>query len=76
VSNDFFNTAGHNGTNVLLLGTDNNNGTPGTFRLHFSHQGRFIITAASTRISIATTSRLRRDRTAGFKTPMVTSAPQ
>ena len=41
VSNDFFNTAGHNGTNVLLLGTDNNNGTPGTFRLHFSHPGTF-----------------------------------
>jgi plastocyanin len=41
VSNDFFNTAGHNGTNVLLLGTDNNNGRPGTFRLHFSHPGTF-----------------------------------
>src|SRR5439155_4739345 len=41
VSNDFFNTAGHNGTNVVLLGTDNNNGRPGTFRLHFSKPGTF-----------------------------------
>ncbi len=41
VSNDFFNTAGHSGTDVLLLGTDNNNGRPGTFTLHFSHPGTF-----------------------------------
>lgn len=41
VSNDFFNTAGNNGTDVILLGTDNNNGKPGTFMLHFSHPGTF-----------------------------------
>lgn len=42
VSNDFFNTAGHNGTNVLLKGTDSNGGVPGTFTLHFSHPGTFV----------------------------------
>ena len=42
VSNDFFNTAGHNGTNVLLKGTDSNGGVPGTFILHFSHPGTFV----------------------------------
>ena len=42
VSNDFFNTAGHNGTNVLLKGTDSNGGVPGTFILHFSHPGIFV----------------------------------
>jgi len=41
VSNDFFNTAGNNGTDFLLLGTDNNNGQPGTLTLHFSHPGTF-----------------------------------
>lgn len=41
VSNDFFNTPGQKRTNVLLPGTDNNNGKPGTFRLHFSHPGVF-----------------------------------
>jgi len=41
VSNDFFNTAGNNGTDMILLGTDNNNGKPGTFMLHFSHPGTF-----------------------------------
>src|SRR5438270_2941677 len=42
VSNDFFNTAGHNGTDVLLKGTDSNGGQPGTFTLHFSHPGTFV----------------------------------
>src|SRR3981081_2396079 len=31
VSDDFFNPAGHNGTDVLIPGTDNNHGKPGTF---------------------------------------------
>lgn len=42
VSNDFFNTAGHNGTNVLLKGTDSNGGVPGTLTLNFSHPGTFV----------------------------------
>ncbi|MEP6769475.1 MAG: plastocyanin/azurin family copper-binding protein [Acidobacteriota bacterium] len=42
VSDDFFNTAGHNGTDVLILGTDNNGGKPGTFSLHFSRPGTFV----------------------------------
>jgi plastocyanin len=42
VSNDFFNTAGNNGTNFLLLGTDANGGKPGTLVLHFSHPGTFV----------------------------------
>src|SRR2546425_8910858 len=41
VTNDFFNTAGNNGTNIVILGTDNNNGRPGKFKLHFSHPGTF-----------------------------------
>ena len=42
VSDDFFNTAGNNGTDVILLGTDNNGGVPGKFRLHFTHPGTFV----------------------------------
>ncbi len=42
VSDDFFNTAGHNGTNVLIVGTDNNGGRPGTFTLRFDHPGTFV----------------------------------
>jgi plastocyanin len=42
VSDDFFNTAGNNGTDVLILGTDNNGGKPGTFTLHFSRPGTFV----------------------------------
>lgn len=42
VSDDFFNTAGHLGTNVLLPGTDSNNGQPGTFMLRFNHPGTFV----------------------------------
>src|SRR2546423_4472477 len=41
VSNDFFNTAGNTGTNIILPGTDNNHGNPGTLTLHFSHPGTF-----------------------------------
>jgi plastocyanin len=42
VSNDFFNTAGNQGTNFEIVGTDANNGNPGTFVLHFSHPGTFV----------------------------------
>jgi plastocyanin len=42
VSDDFFNTAGHNGTDQLLVGTDNNNGQPGTFALRFRQPGTFV----------------------------------
>lgn len=42
VSDDFLNTAGNNGTNVLLVGTDNNHGVPGTFMLNFPHPGQWI----------------------------------
>ena len=40
VSNDFVNT-GQKTINILLPGTDSNNGKPGTFRLHFSRPGVF-----------------------------------
>ena len=39
VSNDFFNTAGNSGVNVLIAGTDNNGGKPGTLTLHFNKPG-------------------------------------
>ena len=42
VSDDFFNTAGHHGTNHLLKGTDSNGGRPGTFVLRFEHPGTFV----------------------------------
>ncbi len=42
VSDDFFNDAGHNGTDQIVLGTDNNGGQPGTFELTFSHAGTFV----------------------------------
>jgi plastocyanin len=42
VSDDFFNTAGHHGTNRLLKGTANNGGRPGTFALRFEHPGTFV----------------------------------
>ena len=35
VSDDVFNTAGNQGTNVVIPGTDSNNGQPGTLVLHF-----------------------------------------
>ena len=41
VSNDALNTAGHQGLNVLLPGTDSNGGQPGTLTLRFSHSGTF-----------------------------------
>ncbi|HJW14970.1 MAG TPA: hypothetical protein VJ776_09745 [Thermoanaerobaculia bacterium] len=39
VSNDFFNTAGNNGTDIVIPGTDNNGGNPGTLTLHFTRPG-------------------------------------
>src|SRR6266550_6973780 len=42
VSDDFFNTAGHHGTNQLLKGTTSNGGRPGTFVLRFEHPGTFV----------------------------------
>jgi plastocyanin len=39
VSNDFFNTAGNPGTDILIPGTDNNGGKPGTLTLHFKKPG-------------------------------------
>jgi plastocyanin len=41
VSNDAFNTAGHQGTNVIIPGTDSTGGQPATFTLHFTHPGVF-----------------------------------
>lgn len=42
VSDDFFNDAGHNGTDQIVLGTVNNGGQPGTFELEFRHKGTFV----------------------------------
>jgi len=42
VSDDVFNTAGHNHTDQLLPGTLSNSGNPGTFRLRFTHAGTFV----------------------------------
>ena len=42
VSDDFFNNAGHKGTNHLLPGTDSNGGVPGTFTLTFNRPGTFV----------------------------------
>ena len=40
VSNDFFNTAGGNaGVNIIIPGTVNNGGNPGTLTLHFKKPG-------------------------------------
>src|SRR5437762_14055388 len=39
VSVDFFNTAGHNGTDHLLPGTVSNGGKPGKFTLTFNQTG-------------------------------------
>ncbi len=41
VSNDFFTTAGHQGTDHLLPGTDSNGGKPGRFALKFEQPGVF-----------------------------------
>src|ERR1700675_2599896 len=42
VSDDAFNTAGHKGVDLPLVGTDNNNGRPGTVALRFNHPGTFV----------------------------------
>ncbi len=42
VSDDVFNTADHHGVDHLILGTDNNNGQPGTFMLRFNKAGTFV----------------------------------
>ncbi len=42
VSDDAFNTAGHRGANLLLKGTDNNDGHPGVITLVFPHAGTFV----------------------------------
>jgi plastocyanin len=42
VSDDAFNSAGNRGVNIVLRGTDNNNGKPGTLVLHFNHPGTFV----------------------------------
>jgi plastocyanin len=42
VSVDAFNTAGNRGVNIVLKGTDNNGGQPGTLVLHFGHPGTFV----------------------------------
>lgn len=42
VSDDAFNTAGNQGLNQLLPGTDSNGGQPGTLTLRFTHPGTFV----------------------------------
>jgi plastocyanin len=42
VSDDAFNTTGHQGLNVVLKGTDNNDGKPGVFTLRFPLPGTFV----------------------------------
>jgi plastocyanin len=42
VSDDVFNTTGPHGVNHLIPGTDNNNGQPGTFTIHFNRPGTFV----------------------------------
>jgi plastocyanin len=42
VSDDAFNTAGHRGVDLPLVGTDNNHGRPGTVALRFNHPGTFV----------------------------------
>jgi plastocyanin len=42
VSLDAFNTAGNRKLNVVLKGTDNNGGKPGTLVLHFNRPGTFV----------------------------------
>src|SRR5262245_20458378 len=41
-SDDVFNTAGNDGTDQLLPGTDSNGGQPGTFVLRFNKPGIFV----------------------------------
>ena len=42
VSDDIYNTAGHQGTNQLLPGTDAGGGRPGRFSLKFDRPGTFV----------------------------------
>jgi plastocyanin len=42
VSVDAYNTAGNRKVNILLKGTDNNAGKPGTLVLHFNRPGTFV----------------------------------
>lgn len=42
VSDDAFNTSGHQGLNVLLKGTDSNGGKPGVLTLRFPLPGTFV----------------------------------
>ena len=42
VSDDAFTTAGHTGTDLLLVGTDANGGQPGTVQLRFDRPGTFF----------------------------------
>ncbi|MDQ1425679.1 MAG: Copper binding protein plastocyanin/azurin family [Acidimicrobiaceae bacterium] len=42
VSDDAFTTAGNTGTNLILVGTDNNGGQAGTLQLTFSQSGTFL----------------------------------
>jgi plastocyanin len=42
VSDDFLNTTGRFGLNVLLKGTDNNGGKPGVFSMTFNTPGNFV----------------------------------
>ncbi|HEY0512843.1 MAG TPA: plastocyanin/azurin family copper-binding protein [Thermoanaerobaculia bacterium] len=42
VSDDTFNTTGHQGLNVVLKGTDSNGGKPGVLTLHFPLPGTFV----------------------------------
>src|SRR4051794_30333544 len=42
VSDDFFNTDGHKGTDQLLPGTDTTGGQPSTYTLRFIHPGQFV----------------------------------
>lgn len=42
VSDDAFNTAGNRHVNIVLKGTDNNDGKPGMLVLHFNHPGTFV----------------------------------
>jgi plastocyanin len=42
VSDDMFNTEGHEGVNHVIPGTDNNGGQSGMFTLRFTHLGTFV----------------------------------
>ncbi len=42
VSDDAFNTEGHHGLDATILGTVNNGGKPGIFKLTFKHAGTFV----------------------------------